>query len=103
MTYDPNERITLESSLKNPWLWSFDNQTGEEEENSRLKYSLDKILHFKPLTKMEELIYRFCVQYMMGSEDKKHALSSFQLVDQNLDGTICLEELKRILSKRGVL
>lgn len=39
----------------------------------------------------------------MSSDDKKAALASFQLVDINLDGTICLEELKHILMKRNVL
>jgi beta-N-acetylglucosaminidase len=40
---------------------------------------------------------------MMNNDDKKDSLYTFQLIDVNLDGELSYEEIKELMTKKGIL
>lgn len=89
LTYDYEERISIEEALNNIWFRT----VIESKEKTFDKSVLFNIKKFNIQNKIQKAIYYFMVSHMSNKDDERRLNNAFKSLDVNNDGVLTRQEL----------
>lgn len=93
---NPTERLSAEQALKHDWF----NRTKTKEllfstAKKNIKKMLNTLCTYKSNYKLQQVAIAFIVHNISQTEEVKRIFSAFQLIDENGDGRITKDELRK--------
>jgi calcium-dependent protein kinase len=102
LKFNQDERISAEQALKHPWIVKFsemrstmqmENLTKLEMEN--LKRPFENLRKFNAKQKLQQATIAFLVHHVSSTDMVKDLRNIFKELDENGDGTLSYEEIKK--------
>jgi len=97
---DPKKRITVSNVLNHPWIAS--NASEEAPEKPIVTQSLNNLSKFRAQSKLEKSILTFISSQVVSNEEKEHLSRIFKSLDENKDGKLSKQELKKGYKELGL-
>jgi calcium-dependent protein kinase len=92
LTYDPNNRISAEKALNNPWLIKM-LKCENEEDNILDSNIMQNLMKFHSAMALQKASLAFIANQIGQHEDYKKLKGEFDKIDVNKDGVLSREEL----------
>jgi calcium-dependent protein kinase len=95
LTSNPNQRISISEAINDEWF----NTVISKKEILLDPNVLSNLKKFNVRTKMQEAIFFFIINNMIGRDEKKELMETFRSLDTNQDGVLSKMELINGLKK----
>ncbi|CAD8183794.1 unnamed protein product [Paramecium octaurelia] len=93
---DPNQRMTIEQALNDPWIVkNFELQVSD----SQLRRVLTNLINYNSQSKLQEATLKLIVLYLASREELSELREVFTYIDSKNDGYIDVEELQTAMLK----
>ena len=100
LTYKPSQRLTAIQALEHPWFKQTDsNILYDNVSKTDIINCIRHLLTYNINNKLEELFLTYIVHNIPREKEAKSAIKLFKLVNENGDGKLQKEELKKTLLK----
>lgn len=102
LTYDYKKRIAAEETLKDPWIVKFAKSKSEVQDAAvlaNLKKPFENLRKFSAKQKLQQATIAFLVHHVSSTDMVSDLRSIFKELDENGDGTLSYEEIKKGFKK----
>eukprot|EP00922_Rhytidocystis_sp_ex-Travisia-forbesii_P049190 GHVS01073259.1.p1 GENE.GHVS01073259.1~~GHVS01073259.1.p1 ORF type:complete len:657 (-),score=105.06 GHVS01073259.1:698-2668(-) len=101
LVYNPDERYTAEQALGHPWIRHYSTKSNPSADMPLNKEILDNFRAFRALSKLKKAALTVIAQQMNEGEISM-LKTTFMALDENGDGTLTVQEIRRGLRNSGL-